>query len=122
MKQIGIVGLGDMGISMARNIIVHGFSLTGFDLRAERLRLLEDLAGTPAHNVAEVDRQSNSVFVMVLNGGQVHNVVGGADGLAATMKPGATLIVSATIKLRVLTHELDKYERTIGEVYHGDLL
>ncbi len=31
MKRVGIIGLGDMGIAMARNIIKSGFELTGFD-------------------------------------------------------------------------------------------
>ena len=42
MKKVGIVGLGDMGIGMASNILKTGFELTGFDLRAERRKLLTD--------------------------------------------------------------------------------
>ena len=36
MKRVGIVGLGNMGIGMAKNLIKAGFSLSGFDLRQER--------------------------------------------------------------------------------------
>ena len=42
-RQIGIIGLGDMGFSMAQNILKAGYSLTGFDLREERLEMLEAL-------------------------------------------------------------------------------
>ncbi|GAH83417.1 unnamed protein product, partial [marine sediment metagenome] len=31
MKQVGIIGLGDMGIGMAKNIIKNGFDLVGYD-------------------------------------------------------------------------------------------
>ena len=34
MKKVGIVGLGDMGIGMAKNIVDNGFDLIGYDLRA----------------------------------------------------------------------------------------
>ena len=36
MRRVGMIGLGDMGMGMARNIIKGGFPLTGFDLRDAR--------------------------------------------------------------------------------------
>ena len=95
MKQIGIIGLGDMGIGLSRNLLKAGFPLTGFDLRTERLQMLQDAGGTAAASVAEVGEKSNSVFVMVLNGKQAKEV---ASQLKETMKSGSTLIVSATIE------------------------
>ncbi len=97
MKRVGIIGLGDMGIAMARNIIKSGFELTGFDLREERLKLLEDAGGKRASTPAEVGSHSDAVFVMVLHGHQVDSVVSGENGLLTTMAPGSTVIVSATI-------------------------
>jgi len=52
MKRVGIIGLGDMGIGMAKNILAAGFDLTGFDLRTERLDMLTALGGKAAANVA----------------------------------------------------------------------
>ncbi len=97
MKRVGIIGLGDMGIAMARNIIKSGFELIGFDLREERLELLEAAGGTRAASPAAVGSSSDAVFVMVLHGHQVDSVVSGEDGLLTTMAPGSTVIVSATI-------------------------
>jgi putative dehydrogenase len=98
MKRVGIVGLGDMGIGLARNIVKSGFSLTGFDLREERLEILKDLGGKAASSSREVGEQSDAVFIMVLNGKQVYEVVTGENGLLQSMKPGSTIIVSATIE------------------------
>lgn len=98
MKQVGIIGLGDMGIGMAKNLIQSGFSLTGFDLRDERLAMLENLGGQRGSSPAAVAQQAEVVFVMVLNGVQVYDVVTAEDGLLQTMEPGSTLIVSATIE------------------------
>jgi 3-hydroxyisobutyrate dehydrogenase-like beta-hydroxyacid dehydrogenase len=97
MKRLGIIGLGSMGLAMAKNIVAGGFELTGFDLRPESLRQLEAAGGLPAGGAAEVGANAEAVFVMVLNGRQVRDVVAGENGLLETMKPGSTIIVTATI-------------------------
>ena len=97
MRRVGIVGLGDMGMGMARNLLNSGFQLTGFDLRDARLAELEKEGGTPAANCRIVGESSDTVFVMVLNGQQVNQVIFGDDGLAKGLKPGSTIAISATI-------------------------
>lgn len=98
MKKVGLVGLGDMGIGMAGNIVKAGFELTGFDLREERRGMLAKLGGTPAGSIAEVGQASDVVFVMVMHGWQVQSVVLDEGGLADSMDAGKCVIVSATIK------------------------
>ena len=97
MKRVGIIGLGDMGMGMARNILESGFPLTGFDLRDSRLAELQGAGGNIADSCRQVGEQSEVVFVMVLNGDQVKEAILGAEGLLDGMKPGTTIIVSATI-------------------------
>jgi len=98
MKNVGFVGLGDMGIGMAKNLLKNGFELTGYDLREERLEMLSRLGGKPAASSREVAETSEAVFVMVLNGDQVKDVVHGKQGLLEGLKPNSTIIISATIK------------------------
>jgi 3-hydroxyisobutyrate dehydrogenase-like beta-hydroxyacid dehydrogenase len=98
MKKVGIVGLGDMGSGMAKNILNKGFSLTGFDLSETRMTELKEAGGTAAANCREVAQNSDTIFVMVLNGNQVKQVVLGEGGLLETAKPSTTIIISATIK------------------------
>jgi putative dehydrogenase len=98
MINVGVIGLGDMGIGLANNIIKSGFTCTGFDLRAERLDMLEALGGQSAHSPREVGERSDAVFIMVMNGQQVLDVIMGKDGLLKSLKPGATIIISATIE------------------------
>ena len=97
MKKVGFVGLGNMGIGMAKNLLKNGFELTGYDLREERLKELSSLGGKPAANCREVAEHSDAVFVMVLNGNQVKEVVLSEQGLLGGLKPNSTIIVSATI-------------------------
>lgn len=97
MKKVGFVGLGDMGMAMARNLLKAGFPVVGFDLREERLQALEKDGGRPAASCREVGEAAESVFVMVLNGRQVQEVIAGEDGLLEGLCAGSTIIVSATI-------------------------
>ena len=100
MKHIGVIGLGNMGMAMANNIIGSGFILTGYELEDSRLQALKDLGGKIAQSPQEVGQQADAVFVMVLNGEQVYQVVAGDDGLLKSMKAGSTIIVTATIEPR----------------------
>ena len=97
MKRVGVVGLGDMGIGMAENLLKNGFQVTGFDLSAERLKDFEKLGGNPAQDAAQVAKEADTVFVMVLNGNQVEQVVFGSDGLIHELIEGDAVVVTATI-------------------------
>jgi 3-hydroxyisobutyrate dehydrogenase-like beta-hydroxyacid dehydrogenase len=99
-------------MGMAKNLIRRGFPLTGFDLRDTRLSELARLGGTPATSCREVGEQSDTVFVMVLNGSQVNEVIFGDDGLAAGLVAGSTIVVSATIH----PSEVRALERPLSEL------
>lgn len=97
MLRTGVIGLGDMGIGLARNLVSAGFPTAGFDLRPERVELLETAGGFPCANGAGVGARSDAVFVMVMNGAQAREALLGPQGAAARMLPGSTVIVTATI-------------------------
>lgn len=97
MKNIGIVGLGNMGMGMAKNLVAKGFSVTGFDMSKETLAAFAKLGGQPVQNSAEVGAKVDMAFVMVVNAKQSNEVIAGQNGLLDTMKPGAVIIVTATI-------------------------
>ena len=86
-----------MGIGLARNLVSAGFPTTGFDLRPERVELLETAGGIPSANGAEVGARSDAVFVMVMNGAQAREALLSPQGAASRMIPGSTVIVTATI-------------------------
>ena len=98
MKRVGVVGLGNMGMGMAKNLIQAGFPVAGFDLRPERVDILAQLGGEPADSLSSLARAAEVVFVMVLNGRQTFDVVAGDKGLMHTLQAGATVIVTATIE------------------------
>ncbi|MET1411432.1 NAD(P)-dependent oxidoreductase [Roseibium sp. HPY-6] len=100
MQKTGVIGLGDMGSGLAKNLIANGFETKGFDLSSDRMNAFAAMGGKAAESAGAVGEGSDAVFVMVMNGDQVKDVVFGEGGLRETMAPGSAIILSATIKPR----------------------
>ena len=94
MKKVGVIGLGNMGMGMAKNLIKSGFSVIGFDLDDKRLLKLKENGGSIATSPVQVGEETDAVFVMVMNGEQVKSVV---SDLATGLKDRGTIILTATI-------------------------
>ena len=98
MMRSGVIGLGDMGSGLAKNLIKNGILTTGFDLSNLRMEAFVQMGGTPAASIAEVGNNSDAVFVMVMNGEQAKSVILGENGLASHMSKGGAVLLTATIK------------------------
>jgi 3-hydroxyisobutyrate dehydrogenase-like beta-hydroxyacid dehydrogenase len=96
--KTGVIGLGDMGSGLARNLMKNGFACWGFDLSEARMAAFREMGGRAAADPAEVGRNAEAVFVMVMNGDQAKDVI--LNGLVGAMTEGGTVILSATIKPR----------------------
>ncbi|WP_112322512.1 NAD(P)-dependent oxidoreductase [Oceanibium sediminis] len=96
--RAGVIGLGNMGSGLARNLIAKEFETTGLDLLEARQKAFADMGGRPATSVAEVGAAADAVFVMVMNGDQAKAVILGQDGLVSHMPRGGAVILSATVK------------------------
>ncbi len=94
----GVVGLGDMGSGIAKNLLKAGFETHGIDLIASKNKAFARRGGVVAENIAALGQSCDSVFVMVMQGLEAHEVILGDDGLVAHMAPGSAVILSATIK------------------------
>ena len=97
MKTVGVVGLGNMGSGLAKNLLKAGFVVNGWDLFEEKVTAHKEMGGIPCANPSEVGQSAEAVFVMVMNGDQVKDVIFGADGLLKTLKKGSVILISATI-------------------------
>ena len=100
MNRVGVIGLGDMGSGIAKNLIASGFATSGFDLSEARMAALAEMGGKAASSPAEAGDGADAAFVMVMNGDQAKAVILGPDGILKTMRPGGAVLLSATIKPR----------------------
>ncbi|MEM8654724.1 MAG: NAD(P)-dependent oxidoreductase [Pseudomonadota bacterium] len=98
MTSVGVIGLGDMGSGLAKNLIAHGFETWGRDILPARQQAFADMGGRAAKDTAEVGHNAQAVFVMVMKGDEAQEVILGPGGLVETMAPGGVILLTATVK------------------------
>jgi 3-hydroxyisobutyrate dehydrogenase len=64
--SVSIIGLGQMGVPMVRNLLQAGFAVLGFDLNAKAMAQFSDASSfKPASSVAQVAQGSGSIILML---------------------------------------------------------
>ena len=123
VKTVGIIGLGNMGSNMARNLLKAGVELYVYDIRREAIDTLVALGANGTDSMEELGEKSDLVFVMVLNYSQARNVTIGESGCVRGMKKDSVLIVTSTVapsEIQEIAAEADKYGvRTIDSPVSG---
>ena len=97
MAKIGFIGLGNMGLPMAQNLIKAGRAVTGFDVSEYSTDRLAADGATAARSVAAACEGAEIVITMLPAGRQVREVYLGKEGVLAAASPGALLVDSSTI-------------------------
>jgi 3-hydroxyisobutyrate dehydrogenase len=97
MAKIGFIGLGKMGLPMARNLMKAGHQVTGFDVVPEAVAAFVTAGGTAAPSAAAAATGAEFVVSMLPAGQHVRAAMLGPAGAAAASPPGAVLIDSSTI-------------------------
>lgn len=96
-KSVAVIGLGAMGIGMARSLLRAGLSVSGYDTNPDALGALEAAGGRAAASAAEAAHGADILVLVVVNAAQVESVLFGAGGAAAALGPGAVVIASPTM-------------------------
>ena len=96
-EKIGFVGLGMMGLPMARNLVEDGYSVNVFDLNKAMVNAAKDFGATSSDSAAETATLSDIVITMVPDSEHVEAVIAGADGILEGLKPGSVVIDMSTI-------------------------
>jgi 3-hydroxyisobutyrate dehydrogenase len=97
MARIGFIGLGNMGLPMARNLLEAGYTVAAFDVVQSALDAAAEAGAERARSGAEVASRSEIVITMLPEGRHVREVYLGADGVIAAAADGALLIDCSTI-------------------------
>src|SRR5262245_48116120 len=100
MAKIGFIGLGNMGLPMAQNLIMAGHTVAGFDVNAACAGRLAGSGGTHAASAAEACRDAEIVITMLPAGDHVRKVYLGDGGVLVAVAPGTLLIDSSTIDVQ----------------------
>jgi 2-hydroxy-3-oxopropionate reductase len=97
MQDVGFIGMGVMGLGMAKNCAEAGFSMVVHDVNPAAVRALESLGARAAGTPKEVAEASEVIVTVLPATLQVEEVYLGPDGLVAGIRPGAICINSSTI-------------------------
>ena len=97
MAKIGFIGLGNMGLPMAQNLVKAGHAVHGFDVNKDAAGKFAASGGAAADSVADACKDAEVVVTMLPAGEHVREVYLGADGVLATVGDGTLLIDSSTI-------------------------
>ena len=95
--EVVFIGLGNMGLPMATNLVRGGLTVMGFDLVAENVSKLVAEGGVQGASLADAVRQAKVVCTMLPASQHVQGVYLGEDGVFAHARPGTLLIDSSTI-------------------------
>ena len=97
MGTIGFIGLGNMGLPMARNLMRAGHRLRGFDVVPASVEAAVAAGAATAGSVAEAAAGAELVITMLPEGRHVREVWLGPAGILAHAAPETLLIDCSTI-------------------------
>jgi 2-hydroxy-3-oxopropionate reductase len=103
MTNITVIGLGIMGMPMARNLMKAGHTVTGFNRSTgpsgtAKVDALVAAGGVGSTSIADAVKDADVVITMVPDSPDVEAVVLGDDGVFAHAKRGALWIDASSIR------------------------
>ncbi len=97
LPRVGFIGLGSMGVGMAKNVVSNGYPLTIMgNTRREPVDRLVGLGATEVSTPAEVVKNSDVVILCVTTSAVVEDLVYGDNGILDAITHPITLIDCGT--------------------------
>jgi L-threonate 2-dehydrogenase len=102
-NTVGVIGLGAMGLGMAKSLRQVGFDVLAYDVRVGAAQAFAADGGRACDTLAELGGACQVVVSAVVNAAQTEAVLFGesgaskAPGCAAHMRPGSVFIMCSTV-------------------------
>jgi L-serine 3-dehydrogenase (NAD+) len=97
MTKIAFIGLGHMGLPMARNLLKAGFVVSVFDLVASAVAELASEGARAASSAADAVKDASVVISMLPASQHVESLYLGDSGLLKQITPGSLILECSTI-------------------------
>jgi L-threonate 2-dehydrogenase len=94
---ISVVGLGAMGMGMAKSLRRAGYTVHAFDVRRDVAEAFAAEGGVACDSPAGMAADCGVVVSVVVNAAQTEEVLFGKAGAAAAMKPGSVFVMCSTV-------------------------
>ena len=96
-EKLGMIGLGKMGLALAREMITDGHEVCGYDIDPKRMKMLEDLGGTAAANAKETAERSDITFSILLKPAHIEENTTGPNGIVRASNDGLIHVEMSTM-------------------------
>jgi len=115
-----IIGLGAMGLAMAKNMLRHGIALAGYDIRFDARAAFTAAGGRAAGSAFAAAADAGLLIVMVVDAAQARAVLfgdgDGERGAVDAMRAGGTVMLCSTIapaETRAIAAEVESAGRLL---------
>lgn len=97
VTDVGIVGVGTMGLPVAANLLERGYTVHGH--RRSSMAAFEDLGGIPAASCAQLAERSQVVIVILPDEDALDDVVSGPTGMVHGAHDGLLVAELSTLRI-----------------------
>jgi 3-hydroxyisobutyrate dehydrogenase-like beta-hydroxyacid dehydrogenase len=95
--ELGFVGIGRMGVRMAKRLVDAGYPLSVFDMNANACAPLVERGAKLLSSHADVARNTDFIMTCLPGPEEVESVMEGPQGIIANARKGALLVEMSTI-------------------------
>ena len=96
-KNVGVIGLGAMGLGIARSLLRSGFNVHACDVRETVTQQFASEGGVACHSPAQMAAACDVIITVVVNAEQTETVLFGEHAAVASLRPGSLVIGCATV-------------------------
>ena len=122
-SRIGFIGLGIMGLPMAKNLLKNKYEVLAYDINHNAVEHLVAHGGVASKSVAEVASSCSTIITMLPNSPQVEEVVTRVGGIYDSALEGTLFIdmssISPDVSRRLSIHLLKNGIRMLDAPVSG---
>ena len=115
-ETIGFIGLGIMGLPMAKNLIKSNFNLIVYNRTESKSKELSESGAKVAATPKEVAENAKCIITMVTDSPDVEQIILGQSGIIEGLQPNTIIIDMSTISPKItrnINEELSKKQSTL---------
>ncbi len=96
-EKVGIIGIGRMGMAMAKHLLNHGYDLSVCDINTDVVQQAKAMGAKACDDPMNMAQGCSFIILGVGYDEEVAQVVLGDKGLIHALKPGSVIAVSSTV-------------------------
>ncbi|MDC0179512.1 NAD(P)-dependent oxidoreductase [Candidatus Pelagibacter sp.] len=97
MIKVGFIGIGLMGLPMAKNILKAGYNLKAFNRTQNKAEVLKEFGAEITTSIDEVVKDSDVIITMLTDDTSINEVMGSSNFLE-NLKSSSTVIDMSSVK------------------------